>query len=80
MNLYVCVGSSCHLKGSYEVIEIFKEQIEKNNLKEKVSLKASFCLGHCTEGVTIKIDENEPTSVSVEEAEQFFIDNILSKF
>ena len=37
MNVYVCVGSSCHLRGSYKIIELMKENIEKNHLEDKVN-------------------------------------------
>ena len=42
MNICVCVGSSCHLKGSYDVIQMMKENLEKNNLTDKVNLSAAF--------------------------------------
>ena len=44
----VCVGSSCHLKGSYDVIQKLQKLIAENNLEDKVTLKASFCLGNCS--------------------------------
>ena len=56
MTITVCVGSSCHLKGSYDVIEKMREIISKYNLQDKVTLKAGFCLGHCSEGINIKCD------------------------
>ncbi|MTL48416.1 (2Fe-2S) ferredoxin domain-containing protein, partial [Turicibacter sanguinis] len=49
----ICVGSSCHLKGSYEVIQIFQSLIEKHQLQEVLELRAAFCLGHCTEAVSV---------------------------
>ena len=57
MDIYVCVGSSCHIKGSYPIIELLKENIAKHHLENKVNLKASFCLGKCTNGVSIKVDD-----------------------
>ena len=57
MIINVCVGSSCHLKGSYEVIQKLKTLIETNGLSDKVELKASFCLGDCSNGVSMKINE-----------------------
>lgn len=57
MKVYVCVGSSCHLRGSYDIINLFKENISKNKLDDKVELSAAFCLGKCTEGVSVKVDE-----------------------
>ncbi|MDK2933417.1 MAG: hypothetical protein PWP27_1227 [Clostridiales bacterium] len=50
LQVYICVGSSCHLKGSYHIIKTFQNLIKKHDLEEKIELKASFCLGHCTEG------------------------------
>lgn len=63
MEIKVCVGSACHLKGSYLVIEKIQEYVKKNKLDNKIELKASFCLGKCTSNVSILI-ENELLSVS----------------
>lgn len=58
MDVYICVGSSCHLKGSYKIIELMRENIKKHSLEERVTLKAAFCLGKCAhQGVTIKVEE-----------------------
>ena len=56
-DIFVCVGSACHLKGSYDVIEAIKCWVEEHNLKLDVTVKASFCLGHCTSAVSVKIDD-----------------------
>lgn len=40
----VCIGSACHLKGSYEIINILKKAIERDGNSDKVNVKASFCL------------------------------------
>lgn len=62
----VCIGSACHLKGSYDVINEFKKLIEERNLEDIVMLKGAFCLGHCTESVAMKID-GEFSSISKHE-------------
>ncbi|PKM48957.1 MAG: hypothetical protein CVV02_18155 [Firmicutes bacterium HGW-Firmicutes-7] len=77
MNIYVCVGSSCHLKGSYDIIELMKEAIEKNELTEKVNLSAAFCLGKCTSGVTIKIEDEIICGVSANNFHEIFNKNVL---
>lgn len=72
MTINVCVGSSCHLKGSYKVIEGFQKLIDEKGLSEKVELKASFCLGNCTNGVSVKIDDGPVLSVDVKKIPEFF--------
>ena len=57
MNVYICIGSSCYLKGSKDIITILERLIAIHNVKDKVTLMGSFCMGHCTEGVCVKIDD-----------------------
>ena len=38
----VCIGSSCHLKGSRQVVEQLQKFIDKNNLKEEVDLAGTL--------------------------------------
>ena len=75
MTIKVCVGSSCHLKGSYEVIEAFKEVLKKYDVEDIIDLQASFCLGHCALGVTVGCEGLEPSErgPQVEETEDGFI-------
>lgn len=78
MKVTVCIGSSCHIKGSRQVVEKLQELIAKNNLEDKVELAGVFCMGTCQKGVGVKID-GEPYSVSPETTEQFFNDEIVAK-
>ena len=75
MTIKVCVGSSCHLKGSYEVIEAFKEVLKKYAVEDIIDLQASFCLGHCALGVTVGCEGIEPSErgPQVEETEDGFV-------
>ena len=75
MTIKVCVGSSCHLKGSYEVIEAFKEVLKKYDVEDIIDLQASFCLGHCALGVTVGCEGLEPSErgPQVEETADGFI-------
>lgn len=72
MVVKVCVGSACYVKGSHKVINRVKELIELNNLKDKVELKAAFCLGHCTNAVSVEIDETEIFGVDYNNVDEFF--------
>ena len=56
MKVVVCIGSSCHLKGSREVVEKLQNLINDNNLKDKVTLSGKFCMGNCQNGVSVTVD------------------------
>lgn len=71
MELKVCIGSACHLKGSYEVIRTFKAYLSDQNLENTIDLKSSFCLGKCSEAVSVQVNDNEICSVSPESACKF---------
>ena len=59
MIIQICVGSSCHLKGSPEIVELFQKAIADKGLEDEVTLAASFCIGKCgREGVTVQIDDD----------------------
>jgi len=73
----VCVGSSCHLKGSYDIIRILKDLIIEHNLEDKWELKAEFCCNNCRNPVSVRIDGSKPYSVDVDSAEAFFKEKIL---
>ena len=79
IDLSVCVGSACHIKGSYNVINNFQQIIEEYNLADKVQLKAIFCLGHCTKGVSVKIDDSEVYSVSGTTSRKFFETEVMTR-
>jgi NADH:ubiquinone oxidoreductase subunit E len=79
LQVSICVGSSCHLKGSYQIIKIFEDLIKNYELKDKVELKASFCLGQCTKGVSVKAGEALIDSVTPENAGEMFEEHILKK-
>lgn len=75
MKITVCIGSSCHLKGSRQVVERLQELIAENNLGDKVDLGATFCLGKCQQGVCVMVDE-EFHSVSPESVDDFFQETV----
>ena len=80
MNVQICIGSSCHLKGSRQIVELFQQKIDENKLQDKITLSGNFCIGRCNrEGVTIQIDDDIFTGVTPETFEQFYQANIVPK-
>ena len=80
MIVQVCVGSSCHLKGSAEIVELLQKAVENHHLEDQVTLAGSFCIGKCNRiGVTVQVDDDVYTGVTRENFKEFLTDNILGK-
>ena len=80
MVIQVCVGSSCHLKGSADIVEMLQNAVAENNLEAEVTLTGCFCLGKCNRiGVTIVVDDEVYSSVTRETFKEFFAENVLKK-
>ena len=77
MKVTVCIGSSCHLKGSRQVVEEFQYLISENKLGDKVELSGTFCMGKCQEGVCVTADDKF-FSVSPDTVDDFFKNNVLA--
>ena len=78
MKVTVCIGSSCHVKGSRQVVEKLQQLISDNNLSEKVELAGTFCMGKCQQGVCVNVDDHF-YSVTPDSAADFFEENIKAK-
>lgn len=77
MKVTVCIGSSCHIKGSRQVVEQLQCLIHENNLSDKVELTGTFCMGKCQQGVCVSVDDKF-FSVSPENVKDFFNENIAA--
>ena len=81
MEVKICVGSSCHIKGSAEIVDLLTKALKKNGLDGCVSLSGSFCTGQCNrEGVTVRVGDEVCTGITRENFEAFFEEKILSAF
>ena len=78
LKITVCIGSSCHIKGSRQVVETLQQLIAENNLQDKVDLGGTFCLGQCQQGVCVMVNDAFH-SVSPETAAEFFAKEVLAK-
>ena len=78
MKITICIGSSCHLKGSRQVVESLQKLVAQHNLNEKVELGGTFCIGKCQQGVCVTVDD-EFFSVTPDNVNEFFEANVLAK-
>lgn len=77
MKITVCIGSSCHLKGSRQVVEELQRLIAENGVGDSVELAGTFCLGQCQKGVCVLLDD-EFFSLTPETTQSFFEERVLS--
>lgn len=78
MVITICIGSSCHLKGSREIVHQLEQLISLHKLEDKVELNGSFCIGQCVKGVCVKINE-ELFSLTTENTGSFFEKEVLGR-
>lgn len=78
IKITVCIGSSCHIKGSRQVVESLQYLISKNNLGDQVELGGTFCMGKCQQGVCVKVND-EFHSVTPDNVNEFFEKEVLGK-
>lgn len=76
----VCVGSSCHLKGSQDIVELLESAVKEHGIVDDVVLSGSFCIGKCNRvGVTVQVNDDVHVGVTRENFKEFFNKNILSQ-
>jgi NADH:ubiquinone oxidoreductase subunit E len=78
LKITVCIGSSCHIKGSRQVVEQLQYLIAENNLGEKVELGGTFCMGKCQKGVCVTVND-EFFSVTPDTVGDFFAAEVLAR-
>ena len=78
LKITVCIGSSCHIKGSRQVVEKLQNLVAEKDLGESIELGGTFCMGKCQQGVCVSIND-EFFSVSPETVEDFFANEVLKR-
>ena len=78
MKITVCIGSSCHIRGSRRVVERLQQLILENGIGDKAELAGTFCMGKCQTGVCVSVD-GEVFSVTPDTVDEFFNENILKR-
>lgn len=76
----ICVGSSCHIKGSEAIVELFQRYVEACGLEDKIVLQGCFCQGRCNrEGVTVTVGDDVYTGITKENFKEFWQTNVLPR-
>ena len=78
MIIQICVGSSCHIKGSSEIVELIQAAVAEHGLDDEITLAGSFCIGKCNRtGVTVQVDDDIHTGITRDNFKEFFKENVL---
>ena len=78
MKITICIGSSCHLKGSRQIVEELQRLVKENQLDDKIALAGQFCMGNCQNGVCVTVD-GEAFSLTPETTSDFFAKEVLPR-
>ncbi|MCI8515191.1 MAG: (2Fe-2S) ferredoxin domain-containing protein [Lachnospiraceae bacterium] len=78
MVVSICIGSSCHLKGSREVVREMSALVKEKQVEQEVELIGSFCNGQCLGDVCVTID-GEIFSLKPEDTKEFFEKEIMGR-
>ena len=79
MIILICVGSSCHLKGSQEIVQLMTKAVKDHGLEDEITLAGSFCVGKCNRvGVTVQVDDDIHTGITRENFSDFFREKVLA--
>lgn len=80
MTISVCIGSSCHVKRSSDIIALLRAAIKSNNLEDKIELKGTTCLGHCgSGGANLKVEDEIVEGLTKDNFDEFFKEKVLGK-
>lgn len=69
LNINVCFGTSCMLKGSQKLLKQILEYVETMDFKDYVGVDASFCFEKCSKGPVVRIGGQTIEKCSIELAE-----------
>jgi len=72
LDVSVCVGTGCYLRGSYDILNKFTDLVRNFGLEGYINLKGTFCLEHCNQGVSVKVNDEIITGVTTDNAEHIF--------
>ena len=78
MIIQICVGSACHIKGSYRIVELMNKAVADYGLQDEITLAGSFCIGRCNPiGVTVQVDDEVYVGITPAGFKEFFEEKIL---
>ncbi len=70
IEIKVCMGSACHIKGAPKIAQAFDEELRARGLDEHVKLMGSFCRKMCIDGVNVEVNNVLYSHVTVDDVKR----------
>lgn len=79
VNVEICIGSACYVKGSSQVVNDLNALIKEKGWEDKIAVKGSFCMKACQNhiGLGIRINGRQIEGVTAQNAREI-LDRELS--
>lgn len=77
VEIRICVGGSCHLRGARDVIGELNRLIISNDVVDNIQMEARSCMDNCLSGSCMEINGKKYTNVSVAFVQELFEDKIM---
>jgi len=77
LEVRVCVGSSCHIRGGTGTLRALEALIQKSQMAGRIELKADLCLENCLQAPNVVVNGEIHGGVTPDRAEEFFASHIL---
>lgn len=68
--MHICLGSSCFSRGNKEVVTFIREYLKKNHIDDRVIFKGARCMGNCSNGPNLRINDKLKEGVTLSRIEQ----------
>ncbi|HHV62926.1 MAG TPA: 2Fe-2S iron-sulfur cluster binding domain-containing protein [Firmicutes bacterium] len=68
VDVAVCVGTSCYLRGAYNVLQNLIDEVGRAGLSDRVNLHATFCFERCDKGPSVSVNGRVITGVTPDKA------------
>lgn len=65
--ILICMGSSCFARENRENLRIIEEYLRVHGLSDSVHIEGSLCLGNCSQGPNIRINDRDYHQVHSED-------------
>ncbi|HEY3276055.1 MAG TPA: [FeFe] hydrogenase, group A [Syntrophorhabdaceae bacterium] len=75
LDVNVCFGTGCFLKGSQRLLQEIMEYIRVNSLDSSVKVSASFCFERCDKGPTVRIGDTIIEGCTIDKAARAIEEN-----